>query len=495
MVEFYNISGTIQDILNSVGFFLPEFTIGIGFLLVILIDLFVEKSQKINFYVVLSGLVVASVFLFIQWKDAGLSQVILFNGMFLVNKKVVLFKLLTLFGAALAMVFFAQDSRLNNHKKGLGDFYSIFMAAILAMLILISSVNLLLAFIAIEMLSLASYLMVSYTSDSEKQQEAGMKYLLFGAVISAVMLYGITFMYGFSGSLSLYDYTIANGLNEVPIAAKTLILMLFMAGIGFKLSFAPFHFWTPDVYQAAPTSVTSFLSTLPKIAVFAFLFSINDILHFTGEIYNQILIAVSILTLCLGNLVAILQKDLKRLMAYSAIGHTGFILMLFVLPEADIFNSLFFYALVYLVTNVGVFAVLNYLEQHFNVTSFADIKGLGNKGVLAGSLLVVFVVSLIGLPPTGGFVAKFIVFSELISHINQSVYYTVLLIFAVVTTVISLFYYFNIPLNLFLRKREKHSIDDNHIGQDISNNQLILPVLLAVLIFMMGIFPELFQLV
>src|SRR5690606_24318116 len=123
------------------------------------------------------------------------------------------------------------------------------------------------------------------TTDSSRQLEAGMKYLLFGAAVSAMMLYGITFIYGFSGSLNLYDDAIVNGLNEVPAIAKNLVLIFFMAGIGFKLSFAPFHFWTPDVYQSAPTSVTSFLSTLPKIAVFAWLFSINDLLHLTGNIY------------------------------------------------------------------------------------------------------------------------------------------------------------------------------------------------------------------
>ncbi|RRN76355.1 hypothetical protein EIM50_25105, partial [Pseudoxanthomonas sp. SGD-10] len=329
MGEIYNISGSIQDILNSVALFKPEFTIVAGFLIVILIDLFVKKSRKLNFYIALSSLVIAAGFLLIQYKELGLSQVMAFNEMFAINKQIILFKLLAVFVGVLSLIFFSLDKRIIQHRKGISDLYAVFLAAFLAVLILISAANLLIAFIAIEMLSLASYVMVVYTTDNTKQVEAGMKYLLFGTAVSAMMLYGITFIYGFSGSLNLYDTSIVNGLNEVPAIAKTMALFLFMAGIGFKLSFVPFHFWTPDAYQAAPTSVTSFLSTVPKIAVFAWLLAINDVLHLSGDIYMQLIFSVSILTLVLGNVLAIFQKDLKRLMAYSAIGHTGFMLMIY----------------------------------------------------------------------------------------------------------------------------------------------------------------------
>ncbi len=490
MGDIYNISASIQNIINSVALITPELTIVAGFLLVILIDLFVKQSRTINFYVALSSIILAMLFFILQYKDVGASQVLLFNNMFVINKKIILFKILSMFAAALSLIFFSLDKRLSTHRKGIGDLYSVFLASLLAVLILISSANLLLAFIAIEMLSLASYIMVVYSSEDEKQTEAGMKYLLFGTAVSAMMLYGITFIYGFSGSLNLYDASIINGLNEVPTVAKTMALIFFMAGIGFKLSFVPFHFWTPDAYQAAPTSVTSFLSTLPKIAVFAWLLSINDVLHLSADIYIQLIFAVALLTLLLGNVMAIFQKDLKRLMAYSAIGHTGFMLMIYILPGINIFNALFFYLLVYVITNVGVFAVLYFFEEKYGAVTLEAIKGLGKPAALAGSILVLFAVSLIGLPPTGGFVAKFVIFSELISHLNHSVYNIILLIVAVLTTVISLFYYFKIPLNLFLRKAEIN-IEPSPSG---SNHPiLVLAMVLAVFILILGVAPNFFS--
>lgn len=352
------------------------------------------------------------------------------------------------------------------------------------MLILVTSANLLIVFIAIEMLSLGSYIMVSYTAEKSQQMEAGMKYMLFGVTSSAIMLYGISFIYGFSGSLNLLDGSVFNGLNEVPPIAKNLIIIFFVVGIGFKLSAAPFHFWTPDVYQAAPTSVTSFLSTVPKVAVFGWLYSINNQFHLVGEIYLQVIFALAILSLLAGNVLAVFQNDLKRLLAYSAIGHTGFMLMIFVLPETDVFHSLFFYLLVYIVTNIGAFLVLYHYEEKYDALSLQSIKGLGKATVLASTVLIIFLVSLIGLPPTGGFIAKFILFSELINQPQIAPYGTWLLIVAVITTVISLFYYFKIPLNLFLREGEEQSIN-------WYNRKLVfLPVAFAILIILLGIFPS-----
>src|SRR5690606_15451553 len=369
-------------------------------------------------------------FLFIQYFTLD-GKLILFNGMFSVDKNIISFKLLTLLASILSLVFFSLDERLKQHAKGLGDFYSIFIAAVLSMLMLISAANLLLVYISIEMLSLASYLMVSYAASTRLEAEAGLKYVLFGVAASALMLYGISFIYGFSGSLDLFTDAIPEGLNAVSATAKNLVLILFVAGIGFKLSFVPFHFWTPDAYQAAPTSITSFLSTAPKIAVFAFLFSINKLFHLSGDIYFQVILSVSLASMVVGNIMAIFQDDPKRLMAYSSIGHTGFLLMLFVIPELNILKALNFYLLVYVLMNIGAFLSFYYLEKAYGAVKLNDFKGLGKSAPLIGVSLVVFMVSLVGLPPTAGFIAKFFVFTVLIGHVSNSIPLIILLVAAV----------------------------------------------------------------
>lgn len=485
MLAINNISKSVQDTLDSLPYFGPEFCLAIGFLVVIILDLFIKKPEKAVFAAALISLMSSSG-LVIQQLYTVDQKLILFNGMFFINHEAVLFKLLILLSAILSLIFFSQDNRLITHRKGINDFYTIFLGAVLGMLTLISSANMLMVFISIEMISLASYLMVSYTAEKPEQAEAGIKYVLFGAITSAIMLYGISFMYGFSGSLDLFTSAIPDGLNEAGPIAKNMVLILMMAGIGFKLSFVPFHFWTPDAYQASPTSVTSFLATMPKIAVFAFLFSINNLLASIGDIYHHIIIVISIASMIIGNIMALFQQDIKRLMAYSSIGHTGFILMLFILPEIDIFPSLFYYLFVYITMNVGAFMSFAYLESSYGVINLKDLKGLGKSFTFIATAIVIFTVSLIGLPPTGGFIAKFLVLSSIISQLDHS-NSIILIIVAIITTVISLFYYFKFPLYLFLQTSDKDSIR--------SSRSLLLGiiVILIILILITGLFPSLYK--
>ena len=486
MTDFPNISTSIQDTVNSIPWFLPEIALSLGFLTVIIFDLFIKKSKQVVFYTSLLTLLVSAAFLFIQYFTLD-GKLILFNGMFSVDHNIIGFKLITLLASVLSLLFFSLDERLKQHAKGLGDFYSIFIAAVLSMLVLISAANLLLVYISIEMLSLASYLMVSYAAATRSEAEAGLKYVLFGVAASALMLYGISFIYGFSGSLDLFTNAIPEGLNAVSATAKNLVLILFVTGIGFKLSFVPFHFWTPDAYQAAPTSVTSFLSTAPKIAVFAFLFGINKLFHLSGDIYFQVILSVSLASMVVGNIMAIFQDDPKRLMAYSSIGHTGFLLMLFVIPELNILKALNFYLLVYVLMNIGAFLSFSYLEKAYGAVKLNDFKGLGKSAPLIGVSLVVFMVSLVGLPPTAGFIAKFFVFTVLIGHVSNSIPLIILLVAAVVTTVISLFYYFKIPLNLFLRN------SPDTIAKTESIRISLFVAILALILIVLGVFPSVLE--
>jgi NADH-quinone oxidoreductase subunit N len=433
-------------------------------------------------------LLLSAVFLSIQFPKISESQ-LLFNGMFSLTKAGSQFKLLVLFASVLALIFFYQDERLKNHPKGINDFISIFLAAVLGMFLLISSANLLMLYLSIEMISLASYLMVSYSAYENKQAEAGMKYVLFGAVASAMMLYGISLIYGFTGSINLYGTEMNHGFQQIGKSGNALAIILLMTGIGFKLSFVPFHFWTPDVYQAAPTSVTSFLSSVPKIAVFGFLFLATPILRLIGaDIFFQIILVVAALSMILGNVVATFQDDPKRMMAYSSIGHTGFMLMLFILPQDQILKALIFYLLAYTLMNVGTFMSISYIESRFDVWNISDYKGLGKKIPYLGFLLVILMVSLTGLPPTAGFIGKFLVFSTLVSSASSSSYVTILLIIAALTMVISLFFYLKIPLNFFLKKSDETTT--------VIKFNALLPTIISLMVFLivlLGVLPSLFD--
>ncbi|OAQ40535.1 hypothetical protein A5893_06190 [Pedobacter psychrophilus] len=481
-----NITQSTNDILNSIPQLKAESTIVIGFLLVIVVDLFLKKSEKLVFAIAILSLLISGTFLVLKMQNMGESQ-ILFNAMFAISKAGNLFKLLVLLASILSLLFFSQDERLKNHPKGINDFYSIFLGGVLGMFLLISSANLLMVFLSIEMISLASYLMVNYNAYQNKQAEAGMKYVLFGAVASAIMLYGISLIYGFTGTINLYGNEMVNGLNQIGAAGTTLAIVLFMVGIGFKLSFVPFHFWTPDAYQEAPTSVTSFLTTAPKIAVFGFLFLILPTFQgLNNSVFNQLILMVAAASMILGNTIAIFQDNPKRMMAYSSIGHTGFILMLFLLPQMMILNALLFYLAIYLLMNVGTLMSFAHLENKFRATLISDYKGLGKFVQSISIALVILMVSLIGLPPTAGFIAKFLVFSSLINLASADIWIAVLLIIAAITTVISLFYYLKIPLYLFIKKSEIEFKE-----KPTSNFLIVLTGLIALAIIVFGLFPSL----
>ncbi len=481
-----SITQSTNNILQSFCYFYPEMVLAVGFLLVIFFDLFGKKSKKIVFPLAICILLISGFFLFNQLKNIGENQ-ILFNGMFSFSKTSNLFKLLVLLASILSLLFFSQDERLKKHPKGINDFYSIFLGGVLGMFLLISAANLLMVFLSIEMISLASYLMVNYNAYQNKQAEAGMKYVLFGAVASAIMLYGISLIYGFTGSIHLYGNEMVSGLNQIGAAGTTLAIVLFMVGIGFKLSFVPFHFWTPDAYQEAPTSVTSFLTTAPKIAVFGFLFLILPVFQgLNNPVFYQLILIIAAASMILGNTIAIFQDNPKRMMAYSSIGHTGFILMLFLLPQMMILNAVLFYLFIYLMMNIGTLMAFAHLENKFEATLISDYKGLGKFAPLISIALVILMVSLIGLPPTGGFMAKFLVFSSLISLASADVWISVLLIISAITTVISLFYYLKIPLNLFLKKSEI----ENH-PKPTSNFLMIITGIIALVIIILGLFPSL----
>ena len=353
------------------------------------------------------------------------------------------------------------------------------------------SVNLLSIYLSIEMVSIASYLMVAYRSENGWSSEAGLKYVLFGAASSAIMLYGISLLYGFGGTLNLFTGNLLPGLLHVNPLAVSFALVLFLVGIGFKLSFVPMHFWVPDIYQGAPTPITAFLSTVPKVAAFCLLINfLTPFIYFpkwTAFDFRLFLSFIGIVTMVAGNFAATLQNNVKRMLAYSSIGHTGFILMAVVTFTPQGISALTFYLFAYTLANVGAFMLASYFANTAKAEDMNAYKGLGLKYPVAGVAFVIILISLAGLPITAGFNGKLLVFSSVYSvyQQNHDIWLLLLMITGALTTVVSLFYYIKIPLNLFLRKPE------NTIDFPASSPYLlIVSTIIALLLIYFGIFPD-----
>jgi NADH-quinone oxidoreductase subunit N len=280
-------------------------------------------------------------------------------------------------------------------------------------------------------------------------------------------------------------------LIHVNAAGSTFALVLILVGIGFKLSFVPIHFWVPDVYEGAPTPVTAFLSTIPKVAAFVLL--INFLTPFIispqwkAFDFGLYLSAIGIITMIAGNFAAVMQNNAKRMLAYSSIGHTGFALMAVVTFNAQGLKALEYYLAVYVIANIGALMLVTYFEK---ITGSADIntyKGLGLKYPAASISFVIILISLTGLPVTAGFTGKVFVFSAVYSvyQVNHNVWLLLLTITGAVTTIVSLFYYIKIPLNLFLKRTETISepiVQPNYI--------LATSIIISVILVLLGIFPN-----
>jgi NADH-quinone oxidoreductase subunit N len=312
-------------------------------------------------------------------------------------------------------------------------------------------------YLAIETLSISSYLLAGYLKWNRDSAEASLKYIIYGAVASAIMLFGISYIYGMTGTLD-----ITRAFDVSPLNQKALLLCIFLilAGLGFKMAMVPFHFWCPDVYQGAPTPITAYLSVASKIAGFGAMFRIFlpffQSLDIAPAISNAaaaidiplIFWILSTATMTLGNLVAIRQTDIKRLLAYSSIAHAGYILMGMTVLDQLAMSAMLFYFVIYLFMNLGAFLTVLLLINKLNTADFRQYKGMINRLPFLTSSLVIFLFSLTGLPPTAGFIAKLNIFAALIAKgLNTSGnpwFYYSLAIIGGANSVISLYYYMKI---------------------------------------------------
>ncbi|MCY4779937.1 NADH-quinone oxidoreductase subunit N [Sphingobacterium sp. UT-1RO-CII-1] len=478
-----NITEIIDHVVTSITFFRPEVCLIITFIICIFASLFVRKKQSFSaFIITIVGFLFSSVFLIQQLANTGTG----FFNMIHIDNLAIYSRLVIAIGAIITAIFIQQRQPRNN-----GDVHTVLIAATIGMFLLTMTTHWLVIFIGIEMVSIASYILVGYFSTDKKQSEAAMKYALFGSVCAAIMLYGLSLIYGLTGNLDFSSLDHIKGLMTAPDAIVSIATLFIFVGFGFKLGFVPLHIWTPDVYQGAPTAITAFLSTLPKMAAFILLARLyqawSDTLFYFSELVTSFIIVLAIITMLVGNLAALRQTDAKRLMAYSSIGHTGFLLMA-IFAYKQSFEYLLFYLIAYTIMNFIAFIFIDYIEKYTKSSSLLSYSGLGKQMPLLFTLFTFVAISLIGLPPTMGFVGKLMVFTSVFDIYQESnnTFVLLMLIIGALTSVISLFFYFRLPLYAFLKEGKPTEIHNPPI--DLLT---IIAIFLTLLLLLLGLFPNL----
>lgn len=445
--------------LSDIVYVLPELALLLGAALVFLLDIVwlrrVSSAERRMTWLPGVAIIVLLVAALAMIPSQG--QQLTAATMLTVDGFALFFKAIALMGVGL-VILTAMPYMKGRTPFG-GEFYALLLITALAISLTVSANNLILIYVSFEFLSITSYVLAGYFRHDRKSGEAALKYFLYGATASAVMLYGMSLVYGATGTTNLAEISTAlnarNSADLIWLMVPAIVMLL--VGFGFKASLVPFHQWAPDTYEGAPTPVTAFLSTASKATGFAILMRVF-ITAFAGAISFQwvpVLVVIAVLTMSLGNLVALRQSNVKRLLAYSSIAQAGYILIGVAAANANPqltfngINGVLIYLLAYLFTNLGAFAVVTTIENETGKLDIKDYAGLVRRSPWLAVLLTVFLLSLAGIPPTGGFLGKFFVFGAAVQ--NQM---WVLLAIAAINTVVAAFYYLNIARYMFFASAE-----------------------------------------
>lgn len=396
-------------------------------------------------WVTAAGLVIVAAIAVI-FARPGAEPELIFGGMLRLDGMTFVFRLIFLSGAALTALFMTDQEPEGQH----GEFYAMMLFATLGMNLMAASGDLIMLYLAIETTSLPLYIMAGFMTRDPKSTEAGIKYFLFGAMTAAVMLYGFSLLYGFSGTTSLYG--LAAQFGNIPGAALVLAAILVLVGFGFKVSAVPFHFWAPDVYEGAPTPVAGYLSTASKAAGFAVLMRVmlaafpEASVPAVSQSWMLLVAVLSAASMIVGNVLAAVQKNIKRLLAYSSIAQAGYILAgVFASSELG-YNGASFYLLSYLVTNLAAFGIVSLVGRTINSDEISAYTGLQRRNPALALALLVALLSLGGIPPLSGFVGKLLVFG---AAVQQGWLGIALAFIGVITSVVGLYYYLNVVKTVY----------------------------------------------
>ncbi len=449
----------IRELERSINLFKPETTLLITLLIGIIVDVVFKKVRNIVGYLSLLGFIISFIFLFYLPNESQPS----FFAMIVVDPFSLFFKQIILISSIIVIVLSLFSKELQDSKHNLGEYYIFITGMAFGMFLLSGATNLVMIYLAIETMSISSYILTGYTKEVQRSSEASLKYVIFGAVSSALMIYGISILYGLTGTLNLFG--ISDMLNRANISVIPLMIsgLLILAGLGYKISAVPFHFWTPDVYEGAPITITAFLSVASKAAGFAVLIRFLKItfVDFSAPLqveawsilkgidWTLIIAILSVLTMTVGNVVALWQTNLKRLLAYSSIAHAGYILMGLVVFNDTGLTAILVYIIVYLIMNFGAFLVVMLVANKIGSEEIDDYNGLAYRSPFIAVCFAIFLVSLTGLPPTAGFIGKLYLFAALIKT-----NYIWLAIIGILNSVIGLYYYAKVFRNMYIRETD-----------------------------------------
>lgn len=459
-------------------YLLPEIVIAIGASLLLLAPVSGFRSTGSSAKWTMLGVLAATAIAVVVCSQAvtEIDQTPMFAEMFALDAFSIFFKLL--FIATIACVTLLSDDFLRGTRYSPWEYYSLLSFALCGMMFMASGVHLAAIYVGLELMSLSSYILAGYYKNEQKSTEAAMKYFVLGAVSSAILLYGISLIYGVTGTMNLLDIAEAMA-TLVTNDALMFGIMLLGAGLCFKIAAAPFHVWTPDVYEGSPTPITAFLSTASKAAAFAIFARIFYVgMHHFRLDWQYVLATIAALSMIIGNLAAITQDNVKRMLAYSSIGHAGYVLMGIIAVSQMGLYGILVYSVVYIAATLGIWATVLMLQKHeYAGESVNDFEGLHRRAPLWAFAMIVFLLSLGGIPPTAGFIGKYFLFYAAVES-----GFGWLAIIAVLMSAVSMFFYFRIVMAMYLR--------DGHEAEVVTSGGLqIVAAICLVITLLVGILP------
>lgn len=453
----------------NVSIILPEMIVALSGVVVMLYDSFFPKQRTLSGVIAITGLVISGIVLGTMW--GGDQPATAWNGMIAHDSLRLSFSFVFLFVSAMTVLI--STVWVERENVPAGEYHALLLFATFGMMMMSAGNDLVIIFLGLETLSIATYVMAGLRKADLKSNESAMKYFILGSFASAFLLYGMALIYGATGSTGLTEIAEKIASPNFPVNFPALLLAgaaMMIIGFGFKIAMAPFHVWTPDVYEGAPTPITGFMAAGPKAAAFAsflrvFVLGLPLVAGVPAAVYLHeawvtALAVLAMITILVGNVAAIMQDNVKRMLAYSSIAHAGYALVGFIgagMAKSDAARdeaiaSVAFYMLTYAVTNLGAFGIVTLLAQkNDRRTQFEDYNGIGFKSPLLAFSLSLFMLSLFGLPLTAGFMGKVLVFRPALEAGNVLV--TSLVVLAVIGSAISAYYYLRLIVVMFFRER------------------------------------------
>lgn len=478
-------------ILTNLNLILPEAVLTSTVLIVIIAHLLNRKDDAIVYYLSLAGLV-GTLYALTGKVGQNLSA---FDGMLSIDPFSLFFKIVIVLSTIVVVIMSRYSNEVKSEKSLSGEYFFLVLSMAIGMMFMVGSSNLLMMYLTLEMTSLTSYVASGFTRTAKDSSEASLKYLLYGAFSSGVMLYGMSILYGLTGTLSIAGINqilLQGSVNNLALLVSSMFILV---GFAYKISAVPFHYWTPDVYEGAPITITALLSVASKAAGFAMMIRAFKVMFIDSSVLTlpagdwtlvqgihlqNVLIILSVATMTLGNLVALWQDNVKRMLAYSSIAQAGYMLLGVLVLGNDGTAAVMVYFVVYLFMNLGAFYVVMLFANKMGSEHIDDYKGLGRKAPLLSVAMAIFLVSLTGLPPTAGFIGKWMIFLSLINAKMIGV-----AIIGVINSVVSLYYYVRVIRNLFLREEDKPTdgVYTFPVAQQILLFSLLIPTLYFGLFF------------